>query len=77
MVKLWIKFQEEDPISNCSDKPQRSAGDIPECAFFASKLERLEKKGVMIGKFITSRYNFMSVSKLCTEFQNFSVSKSL
>lgn len=43
-------------LPNCSDKPVRSAGNSPECAFYAGKLKSLKKEGIVVGKLTTGRY---------------------
>ena len=41
-------------LPNCSDKPLRSAGNSPECAFYARKLESVKNEGILVGKLIAN-----------------------
>ena len=46
-VTRWFKR-----ISKCLNSRARSAGNVPECSFYARKLESLERKSILVGKLI-------------------------
>ena len=54
LAEVWKDMSGLKNLPNCSDKPLRSAGNSPECAFYARKLESVKSEGILVGKLITN-----------------------
>ena len=49
LAQVWADMSGEKSLK-CLNKSSRSAGNIPECTFYARNLESLKKESIVAGK---------------------------